>query len=109
MSIAASPRLRSACFIGARVIFTMRYGVMRRGWLIGLMLAIAALPAAAQAQVGRRNFIEPLVVEDANPSNSLDLVPYWVKLSHGTLLSTAGSLEKQFSRNFSLELASGWD
>ncbi len=87
----------------------MRYGVMRRGWLIGLILAIAAIPAAAQAQVGKRNFIEPLVVEDANPSNSLDLVPYWVKLSHGTLLSTAGSLEKQISRDFSLELASGWD
>jgi hypothetical protein len=87
----------------------MRYGVMRRGWLIGLVLAIAAIPAAARAQVGKRNFIEPLVVEDADPSNSLDLIPYWVKLSHGTLLSTAGSLEKQVSPNFSLELGGGWD
>ncbi len=82
---------------------------MRRGWGIVLALAIAALPAAARAQVGKRNFIEPLIVEDANPSNELDLIPEWVKLSHGTLLAVNGTLEKQLSSNFSVELGDGWN
>ncbi len=67
------------------------------------------MPEAAQAQVGRRNFIEPLVAEDANPSNELDMIPQWVKLAHGSLLSVSGSFEKQLSRNFSIELGSGWN
>ncbi len=73
------------------------------------MLALAAIPASARAQVGKRNFIEPLIVEDANPSNELDLIPQWVKLSHGTLLSITGSLEKQLAENFSLQLADAWN
>jgi hypothetical protein len=88
----------------------MRYASgMRPTLIIGLTMAFAALPAVARAQVGRRNFIEPLIVEDANPSNSLDLIPGWVKLSHGTLLSLNASLEKQLSQNFSLQLGDGWN
>ena len=82
---------------------------MRPALFICLTLTIATLPTVARAQVGKRNFIEPLIVEDANPGNALDLIPQWVKLSHGTLLSVNATLEKQLSQNFSIQLGDGWN
>lgn len=82
---------------------------MRPSLTIGLLIALAALPTVARAQVGKRNFIEPLIVEDADPSNELDLIPGWVKLSHGTLLSVNATLEKQLSQDFSIQLGDGWN
>ncbi|HTW89202.1 MAG TPA: hypothetical protein VMD75_14470 [Candidatus Binataceae bacterium] len=82
---------------------------MRPSFTIALLITLAALPTIARAQVGRRNFIEPLIVEDADPSNELDLIPGWVKLSHGTLASVNATLEKQLSQDFSIQLGDGWN
>jgi hypothetical protein len=76
---------------------------------IAAWLAIASVSATARAQVGRRNFIEPLVEEDANPSNSFDLIPQWLGVKHGYVFATVFSLEKQLSKNSSIELANAWN
>ena len=72
-------------------------------------LILAMVPSGACAQVGERNFVEPLITQDPNPSNELDIVPDWVAIRHGNDVAVAFSLEKQFSDDFSLELASGWN
>ncbi len=65
--------------------------------------------ASAGAQVGKRNFIEPLIVQDPNPSNELDLLPAWLRYAHGQAYSLAFSLEKQLSPLFSIQVGSAWN
>ncbi len=65
--------------------------------------------ADARAQVGHRNFIEPLIVQDPNPSNELDLLPEWMRFAHGQAYSLPFSLEKQLSPDFSVQLGSAWN
>ncbi len=67
------------------------------------------LPAIARAQVGKRNFIEPLIVEDPNPGNTLDLIPNWVAPAEGSNFSFNFTLEKTISRNLSIELGNAWN
>jgi len=64
--------------------------------------------SAAHAQVGKRNFFEPLVAQDPNPSNELDLLPEWLNLAHGDLYTLTFSLEKQLRSDFSVEIANAW-
>ena len=70
---------------------------------------IALSAVSARAQVGKRNFLEPLIVQDPNPSNELDLLPGWVRVAHGQAYSLSFSLEKQLSSNFSIQLGSSWN
>jgi hypothetical protein len=63
----------------------------------------------ARAQVGERNFIEPLIVQDPNPSNEIDLLPAWLRFAHGQAYSLTFSLEKQFSRDLSIQVGSAWN
>lgn len=65
--------------------------------------------SAANAQVGNRNFFEPLIVQDPNPSNSLDILPQWLRFSHGETYAMPFSLEKQLSTNFSIQLSNSWN
>ncbi len=65
--------------------------------------------ASASAQVGKRNFIEPLIVQDPNPSNELDLLPAWLRFAHGQAYSLSFSLEKQLSPLFSIQVGSAWN
>jgi hypothetical protein len=67
------------------------------------------LPAVAGAQVGKRNFIEPLIVDDPNPSNTLDLIPNWVAPAEGSNFSFNFTLEKTIGRNLSIELGNAWN
>jgi hypothetical protein len=63
----------------------------------------------AHAQVGERNFIEPLIVQDPNPGNTLDLLPSWLRYAHGQTYSLVSSLEKQLGPNFSVQVQSSWN
>jgi hypothetical protein len=63
----------------------------------------------ARAQVGNRNFIEPLIVQDPNPGNSLDLLPSWLSYAHGNSYSMSSSLEKQLAPNFSIQVGTSWN
>jgi hypothetical protein len=76
-----------------------------------IVLCCAAILAAgaARAQVGNRNFIEPLIVQDPNPSNELDLLPSWTRFAHGESFSLPFSLEKQLSSIFSIQVGSSWN
>jgi hypothetical protein len=73
------------------------------------LLIICLLPAIARAQVGKRNYIEPLIADDPNPGNELDLIPSWVAIAEGSNFSFNFSLEKTLSENFSLELGNAWN
>ena len=77
--------------------------------IIVATLILATMPPSARAQVGERNFIEPLITEDPNPSNGLDIIPNWVAIRDGNDVAVAFSLEKELSDDFSVELASGWN
>lgn len=74
-----------------------------------VLLIVFVLPAVARAQVGKRNFIEPLIVDDPDPSNALDLIPDWVAIAEGSNFSFNFTLEKKLSQNFSLELGNAWN
>jgi hypothetical protein len=63
----------------------------------------------ARAQVGARNFIEPLIVQDPNPGNTLDLLPSWLRYAHGQSYSLEFSLEKQLSNDFSVNVQDSWN
>jgi hypothetical protein len=76
------------------------------GWSIFIVGVDAS---AAWAQVGNRNFFEPLIVQDPNPSNEFDLVPQWIRFAHGEVYAVPFSLEKQLSANFSLQFSSSWN
>jgi hypothetical protein len=72
-----------------------------------LMMLIAA--SAARAQTGRRVFIDPLVTEDATPDNELELAPGWNREARASDANFAWSVEKQFSKNFSIEVSCAFD
>jgi len=77
---------------------------------LGLSIFLIALDASgARAQVGNRNFLQPLIVQDPNPSNDLELVPQWIRFAHGEIYSLPVSLEKQLSDNFSVQVSSFWN
>jgi hypothetical protein len=75
--------------------------------LCAILLNLAAAPV--HAQVGNRNFIEPMIVQDPNPSNSLDLLPQWIRYAHGETYGLPFSLEKQLSKDFSIQVGSSWE
>src|SRR5690348_4361741 len=79
---------------------------MRSLGVAGFVAAVLAVLAApnARAQVGARDFIEPLVTEDSNPSNEVTLVPGWNRESHSSDFNFAWSLEKQLSDETSIQL-----
>jgi hypothetical protein len=74
------------------------------------MVAMAAVVAAvisarlAHAQVGTRNFLEPIVTEDPNPSNELELQPEWSQAAGSSNFQFAFSQEKTLSENLSIEV-----
>ena len=74
-----------------------------------ILVLLLILPAVARPQVGERNFIEPLIVEDPNPSNELDLIPNWVAPAEGSDFSFNFTLEKKISQNLSIELGNAWN
>lgn len=76
--------------------------------LIFLLISLVA-PAVARAQVGKRDFIAPLMVEDPNPSNELDLMPNWVSIAEGSNFSFNFTLEKAISQNLSVEFGNAWN
>jgi hypothetical protein len=99
---------------GLRVFAAARLYLARSSTATLAMLSIALLIVAivssgAWAQVGERNFFEPLITQDPNPSNTLDIIPNWVAIRNGTDVAVAFSLEKEISNDFSIELASGWN
>ncbi|MGO9056577.1 MAG: hypothetical protein ACLQU2_04215 [Candidatus Binataceae bacterium] len=71
-------------------------------------LLILSAASAVLAQVGNRNFFEPLIVQDPNPSNEIDLLPQWIRFAHGEVYALPFSLEKQLSANFSVQVGSSW-
>jgi hypothetical protein len=77
--------------------------------ILTVFIAIALYDGRADAQVGKRNFIEPLITQDANPGNSFDFLPQWLAVKNGTIVSLVFSLEKQLSENSSIELADAWN
>src|SRR5271156_4159117 len=87
------------------------YWLSKTGLLVLLVSVVLALvlPAVAGAQVGKRNFIEPLIVDDPNPSNTLDLIPNWVAIANGSNVSFNFTLEKTFSQNSSIEFGNAWN
>lgn len=76
--------------------------------MLALLISLV-LPAVARPQVGKRNFIDPLVVDDPNPSNELDLIPNWVSIAEGANFSFNFTLEKTVSQDFSIELGNAWN
>jgi hypothetical protein len=78
------------------------------GW--SAMMAMAAVLAAvmsaqsAHAQVGKRNFLEPIITEDPNPSNELELQPGWYQAAGSSNFQFAFSIEKTVTDNFSIEI-----
>jgi hypothetical protein len=71
------------------------------------MAAVAAAVMAAQsahAQVGKRIFLEPIITEDPNPSNELELQPGWYQAAGSSNFQFAFSLEKTVTENFSIEI-----
>jgi len=72
--------------------------------LLRAALLVAGIPGIARAQVGARNFYDPLITYDANPSNELTLDPGWVRTSSGDQAAFSFSLEKEITDNFSIML-----
>ncbi|MDO8431265.1 MAG: hypothetical protein Q7S58_02515 [Candidatus Binatus sp.] len=70
------------------------------------MLAIALMfrPSLAAAQVGQRNFYDPMIAVDPNPSNELQLDPGWFKESGKSAATFSFALEKQLSDTISLQV-----
>ena len=56
------------------------------------------------AQVGKRQFVDPLITQNPNPSNELELQPSWNKSRTGNEYTFEFSLEKKLSQNFSIEI-----
>lgn len=79
--------LKVARVISALPMFRSSLGAAR------ILLIVMALPIAVQAQVGDRDFIDPLITEDANPSNELDLVPQWIGIRGGNTDQYRGDWE----------------
>ncbi|HKM99915.1 MAG TPA: hypothetical protein VJX23_05325 [Candidatus Binataceae bacterium] len=65
-----------------------------------MLAMIAGLPRIAFAQVGARNFYDPLITQDANPSNEITNSPGWAKTgATGTQVSYSFSIEKEITEN----------
>ena len=69
-----------------------------------VVLTVLGSARIALAQVGRRNFIEPIVTEDSDPSNELEVQPQWYKSRTDSTYSFLFSQEKTLSENFSVEI-----
>jgi hypothetical protein len=78
----------------------------RRRRLVAIVAVVAAVTSAhlAHAQVGKRNFLEPIVTEDPNPSNELELQAEWIQAAGSSNFQFAFSLEKTLTPNFSIEV-----
>jgi hypothetical protein len=87
----------------------MVWGCGRGGAPLVAMLMVLMAASAARAQTGRRVFIDPLVTEDATPDNELELAPGWNRESRRSDANFAWSVEKQFSKNFSIEVSCAFD
>jgi hypothetical protein len=74
-----------------------------------LAFVIGVTAGAARAQVGNRNFFNPLITQDPNPSNEIDLLPQWLRVAHGQVYALPFSLEKQLSDIFSVQVGSSWN
>lgn len=82
-----------------------RDGGTRR--LVACVAMIAALlmsARGARAQVGKRNFLEPIVTEDPNPSNELEVQAEWSQAAGSSTFQFSFSLEKTITNNFSIEV-----
>jgi hypothetical protein len=93
-------------------MYPTRSSIAQPRWVVaiaGLCCLVLLTGAAARAQVGNRNFLEPLIVQDPNPSNELDLLPSWLRIAHGQVYSVPFSLEKQLSNDFSIQVGSSWN
>ncbi len=66
---------------------------------------VIGMSVRAHAQVGGRNFIEPLITEDPNPTNELELQPQWLSGTQNSDTSFEFSLEKTLSPNVSIQVA----
>ena len=64
--------------------------------LLAVVIELASPPNTG-AEVGPRNFYDPLITIDANPSNELTLCPGWVKTHDGTAASYSFYLEKEIT------------
>jgi hypothetical protein len=79
--------------------------------MLALASMILSLPrtASAHGTVGDYTFLEPIVAEDANTKNELDLLaPSWVRTADGRTFSIGSSLEKKLSNDVSLSIGSSW-
>lgn len=77
---------------------------MRRFAAAAVIAALMAFPRGARAQVGQRNFLEPIMTEDPNPSNELELQPQWSQAAGSSNFQFSFSLEKTITSNFSIEV-----
>ena len=66
------------------------------------ILILAGFNGTARAQVGDRNFYDPLITYDANPSNELTLEPGWARTNSGSSAAFSFSLEKMITNNVSI-------
>jgi len=86
-----------------------RFSITRLARISIALLILGFLTSDTWAQVGERNFFEPLITQDPNPSNTLDIIPTWVAVRHGSMVAVAFSLEKEISNDSSIEVANGWN
>jgi hypothetical protein len=77
--------------------------------LVAIGLGVSALARSAVAQVGDRIFFEPLITADANPGNTLDIIPQWTGIEHGEIVAVGFSLEKKLSTDFSIQIGDSWN
>ena len=89
--------------IAASALFS---GALRLTLISAILIAT---PLIAMAQVGNRNFFEPLITADPNPGNTLDIVPQWTAIEHGQVFAVAFSLEKKLLPDFSIQLGDAWN
>ena len=70
---------RSARMLGEVIVASALFN----GALILTLISaiLIAIPLIAMAQVGNRNFFEPLITADPNPGNTLDIIPQWTRSS----------------------------
>ena len=69
----------------------------RAAAVAALAIVFIAIPFAARAQVGQRNFYSALVTEGADPSDDLTLAPGWVVVNGQTQAAFSFSVEKEIT------------
>jgi hypothetical protein len=79
--------------------------VVKNRALVITCLMVFALAGSARAQVGNRNFLDTIIVQDPNPSNDVDIIPlaYSDAQTHGFSLEV--DVEKALSDNTSIQIA----